>query len=265
MTTITGLEPARSLATTRDVFLGNKVFVRQPVKGYRAGIDAVLLAASVAIPEGQKARVLDAGAGAGTVGLCVAARLEAASVVLYERAPELVVLARGNIADNGFSGRVDAVCGDVAVSNEGLSGIGLQSDTFDAVLANPPFHDAEAGTRAADPLKDGSHAMGRDELETWVRFLARMAKPGGSVAMIHKAEALGRILSAFEGRFGGLEVLPIAARAGEPAIRVLVKGIKGSRAPMVLKPPFVLHDAGQAFTAPADAILRHGGGLDFEN
>jgi tRNA1(Val) A37 N6-methylase TrmN6 len=253
--------PVSTMAVTRDVFLGGRLTLAQPLKGYRAGVDAVLLAASVPLSGGGAGRVLDAGAGVGTVGLCVAARLSEAHVVLYERSADLAALCRANIEDNGFRDRATVVEGDIAISNDGLAALGLAPDSFDVVAANPPFHDRDAGTEAKNALKAGSHAMPAGDLEAWVRFMARMAKPGGIAAMIHKAEALARLLAAFEGRFGGVTVLPILARAGEPAIRVLVQGIKGSRAPLTLKPGFVLHGHGQAFSAGAEGILRHGDGL----
>ena len=79
--------------------------------------------------------------------------------------------------------------------------------------------------------------------------------------MVHKAEALPQILAAFDGRFGNIRVRPIYPRLNAPAIRVLVEGTKGSRAPMSVSPPFVLHGDGHGFTPEAEAILRHGAGL----
>ena len=95
------------------------------------------------------------------------------------------------------------------------------------VLANPPYHDDRRSTAAESPLKAVSHQMPEEALDAWARFMCRMAAPGGRAAMIHKAEALPRILSAFEGRFGAIGVLPIYARAGEPAIRVIVERHQG--------------------------------------
>ena len=79
--------------------------------------------------------------------------------------------------------------------------------------------------------------------------------------MIHKAEALPRILSAFATRFGAISVLPIHARVSEPAIRVIVSGIKGSRAPLSIKPGIVLHGPDQAFRPEIEAVFRHGAAL----
>ncbi len=242
---------------TDDFFLGDRLRIRQPVKGYRAGIDAVLLAAVA-----RAGPILDVGAGAGTVGLCAAARLTGAHVTLVEREPVLVALARDNIAANMMADRVSVIEADIAAALSDAAKSALPADTFTHVLANPPFHDARSGTEANSPLKAVSHAMPAAGLDDWVRFMARMAASGGCATMIHKAEALPAILKAFSGRFGAMKVVPIYAREGEPAIRVLVEGIKGSRAPLILRPGLVLHGPGQAFTDEVDAILRRGAAFD---
>jgi tRNA1(Val) A37 N6-methylase TrmN6 len=243
---------------TEDFFLGDQVIIRQPVKGYRAGIDAVLLAACARPGEGP---LLDIGGGAGTVGLCAAVRCPSISVVLVERQAELANLARGNVALNVLENRVTVVEADIGEPLSPDAARVLKADTFAHVLANPPFHDEAAGTASLWPLKAVSHAMTADALETWVRFMARMAMPGGRATIIHKAEALPRILKAYDNRFGGIAILPIYPRAGAAAIRVIVDGIKGSRAPVVLKPGLILHGDGNAFRPEVEAILRHGAAL----
>lgn len=240
---------------TEDYFLGDRLIIRQPRKGYRAGVDAVLLAASVRAPEKGAPTLLDIGAGVGTVGLCAAARLPTLNVTLLEREPELAKLAIENIAANGLTGRVTAVQAEVGAP------AGLAPESFDDAVANPPFHDLNAGTPAPNALKAASHAMLSQSLDDWLRFMARMVRPGGRATLIHKAEALASVLGAFETRFGGIVIVPIHARLNEPAIRVLVHGTKGSRAPLTLRPPFVLHGDGNEFTAAAQKILRQGGAL----
>jgi tRNA1(Val) A37 N6-methylase TrmN6 len=248
---------------TDDAFLDGRVRILQPASGYRAGIDAVLLAAAAPVAPEARARVLDAGAGVGTVGLCVASRCAGATVVLVEREHALAELARENVRLNGFASRMSVVEADVGrVAPAELERLGVGAESFDHVLANPPFHGAESGTRARDPLKSEAHAMPEGGLDPWMRFLARMARPGGTATVVHKAEALADLLRHLEGRFGGLRVLPVHARAGEPAIRLIVQGVKGSRAPLALLSGFVLHEAGGAFTPQAVDILRNGAGLD---
>lgn len=245
--------------TTNDLFLGGALKIRQPRNGYRAGTDAVLLAALInSDPAGP---VLDAGAGVGVVGLCVAARFPKASVVLVEREPHLVSLARRNVDDNGLSARVRVIEADIMRATEVLRKAGIRSETFATVLANPPYHEDRRSTAAGNRLKAVSNQMPEEEFDAWARFMCRMAAPGGRAAMIHKTEALPRILAAFDGRFGAISLLPIHARSGEPAIRVIVEGIKGSRAPLSIKPGLALHGPDQSFVTEMDAVFRRGAAL----
>lgn len=246
---------------TEDAFLGDRLMIRQPKTGYRAGIDAVLLAAAVPVAAGRLQTVLDCGAGVGTAGLCVAARVIDARVTLVEREPRLAAIAADNILANKLEGRVRVAAGDLTLKATDPLAVHLEADTFDHVLANPPFHIAGNGTPADDPLKSASHAMPEVALDLWVRFMARMVKPSGTATIIHKAECLLPVLKALEPRFGDLNVLLIHPREGEPAIRILVQGIKGSRAPLTLLSGFVLHTEGQAYTPRTEAILRRGASL----
>lgn len=243
---------------TTDVFLGGAVQIAQPRHGYRAGLDAVMLAASV--DTGEVGPVLDCGAGAGVVGLCVAARCKDARVMLVEREPELVALAKRNIETNGFEGRAEVLALDIARVGAAESER-LRPGTYGVVLANPPYYDDGAGTPATAALKAVSHAMPADQLDEWARFMARMCRPGGRVIIIHKADALGRILTAFNGRFGEVRIYPLYPRHGDPAHRIIVSGRKGSRAPLVLCRGMVLHGQGNAFTPEANTILRAGAPL----
>jgi FkbM family methyltransferase len=248
-------------AASDDLFLGDALIIRQPRVGYRAGTDAVLLAATLA-PEivGEKT-VLDVGSGVGVVGLCVAARCPGAKVILLEREPKLAALARYNVDSNNLSMRASVVETDIARATGALEAAGIASESFSFVLANPPYHDEGRSTAAEDHLRAASHQMPQDALDLWARFLNRMATPGGRAAMIHKSEALPRILSAFEGRFGGISVLPIHARADEPAIRVIVTGIKGSRAPLSILAGVTLHGPDHAFLPEIEDVFRRGAAL----
>lgn len=245
-------------SVTEDYFLGDLVKIRQPLKGYRAGIDAVLLAACARAGEGP---LLDVGAGVGTVGICAAMRCPDLDVVMVERQAELADLAQANVAHNGLHARVTVVEADISEPLPKHAAQVLAANHFAHVVANPPFHDDGAGSASRNVFKALSHSMAAEALEAWVRFMARTAMPGGRATMIHKAEALPRILNAFENRFGALTIAPIHPREGAPAIRVIVDGVKGSRAPLTIRPGLILHTDGNAFRPELDAILRGGGAL----
>ena len=251
--------------TTDDAFLGGSLHILQPDDGYRAGIDAVLLAAAAPVRTGRKERVLDVGSGVGVVGLAVARRAPRADVTLVEREELLADLARNNIERNGLQARARVIQADVSRRLEELPQLRPDAESFDHVLANPPYNAQGTGTISAEALKATANVMPGGNLARWARFMAAMARQGGSATIIHRADAIGEVLSAFAGRFGGLLVFPLYPREGKSAIRVLVQGIKGSNAPMELRPGLVLHGPGNRFRPEAEAVLRHGAGLSLSN
>jgi len=248
-----------AIAVTDDAFLGGQLSILQPREGYRAGLDAVMLAASVSVPEGQPLQIADLGAGVGTAGLCVAARCPSAHVLLIERERALADLARENVRRNNLADRVTVLEADIGkLQQSELVDAGRADGVFDRVIANPPYHSEGTATPASHALKAASHAMPQDGLEAWCRTAARLARPGGRVGIIHRAAALPALLAALERRFGALLATPLHARAGEAAHRILIEGVKGSRAPFRLAAGFVIHVSGDRFTAGAEAVLRQG-------
>jgi tRNA1(Val) A37 N6-methylase TrmN6 len=238
---------------TEDAFLGTTLSVLQPKRGYRAGLDAVFLAATIDAPQSDTYRILDVGAGAGVVSLCIAARLAHVRVSLVEMQPDLIAIAAENIMRNGFADRLDVWAGDVLA---GRMEAPFEEGLFDHVVSNPPFYELQAMRPSSERLKARSHALPAGGLEAWVRFMVRMTRPGGQVTLIHRAECLDELLTVMAKRFGGLIIQPLHARPGEVARRVVVRGTKGSRAPLRLLPGLILHGAGHTYRPEIDRVLR---------
>ena len=232
----------------------------QPKKGFRAGLDSVLLGAAVAA--GSKS-LLDLGAGVGTAALVALADRPDLRATLCEADPASAELARRNLTDNGFADRALVLGLDVAASGSVRAEAGLAANAFTSVIANPPFFDPTSGT-SPDPVRAAARHMPAEALDTWLRAAATHAAPGGEAIVIHVAAALPALLAAFERRFGAITVLPLCPRDGEAASRVLVRGIKGSRAPFSLLASRALHVGdGRAFRREFDALFRGEGRLDW--
>jgi tRNA1(Val) A37 N6-methylase TrmN6 len=244
---------------TLDDFLGGRISVLQPEAGHRAGSDAVFLAA--AVPARAAQRVLDAGAGVGVAGLCLLARVPDLEVIAVEADASLCALAAGNAARNGVAGRFRVVEADVVAPAEALRSKGLMRESYDHVMANPPFHVEGTVRPAPDPGRAFAHVMGDGALEDWVRFLATMAAPKGFLTLIHRPDSLTNLLKLLERRFGDIAVFPLFSKGDEPATRVILQGRKGSRAGLKLLPGLVLHEPDGRYTAKAEAVLRGGEGL----
>ncbi|AWN54278.1 methyltransferase [Methylobacterium sp. 17Sr1-1] len=239
-----------------EAWLGGCLTLRQPPRGaHRAGTDAVLLAASAGAQAGET--VCDLGAGTGAVGLAVARACPETRVMLVERDPEAAALACLNAEENGLSARVRVIEADVTAQGRERRSAGLLPDSVDLLLTNPPFF--EPGRHRASPVAARAAAHGFSEpggLEAWLRTCADLLRPGGRLVLIHRADALPACLDALAGRFGGIQVTPVQPRADTAAIRVLVAGVRGSRAPFVLMPALVLHGPDGRFTDRVEAMHR---------
>ncbi len=245
---------------TDDGFLGDRLQILQPEKGYRAGIDAVMLAAS--IPAQSEDHVLDVGAGVGVASLCLASRCAAAKVTGLEVQATLVATARKNSERNALKASVCVVEGSVTEKAASLADKGAAYGSFDHVMTNPPFYEAGKVWGSPNDSKARAHALEEVALDEWLRVTCAMAKPKGTVTIIHRADALPELLKGVEGKLGGLIAFPLWPSADAEANRILLQGVKGSRAPLTLARGLVLHEASGGFTAEADAILRAGAPLD---
>lgn len=253
MTEASAVEPFALGEIAEDRLLGGRLRLLQPVKGHRAGSDAILLAA--AIPELGAGPLADFGAGVGTVGLSVALRQPVLDVVLVERDPELATLATRNGELNDLAGRVRAVVTTIGERNDGFARAGLSAASVAWVAMNPPFF--EAGDVRASPVANRrvAHVAGQS-LADWLKTARYLLKPGGGVSIIHRAEALGTILAGLETGFGAVEIRPVHSQVERPAIRVIVSGRLGSKKPAALLPALVLNGADGRFTAFSEALHR---------
>ena len=249
------------LELTDDAFLSGALQILQPRPGYRAGIDAVLLAAATELGDRSRVPVLDIGTGVGVAGLCLARRCATAQVTLVERDPLLADLAARNIVRNGLHGRVHAVCADILGRAEELAAAGIRPHAFEVVIANPPWLEEGRGRAASDRIKARANAMPPGHLDRWIRFAARVAVDDGTLLLIHRADALKCLLDVVDGRFGAIELLPIHPRRGVPANRILLRGRKGSRAPLVMQRGIVVHRPEGGYQLSIEAVLRHGAPL----
>lgn len=248
--------PEGHTEVTENGLLNGRVTLRQPAKGYRAGMDAALLAAAVGAEPGH--RVVEAGCGAGAVLMQIAARCPGAILAGVERDPTAAMLASENAVLNGVADRVTARHGDVAA---GFRALGLP--VFDWAVANPPFFDDEDALRSPDAAKRGAW-IADDGLVVWMAFLLKAVREGGRIVLIHRADRLGDILGLMSGKAGSVAIRPVHPYADQPAKRVLVQAIKTGKAPLRLLPPLVLHDrSGAKHTPEVETILRGEAGLDW--
>ena len=258
--------------------LNRRVRLLQPDGGFRTSLDSVMLAAACPAQSGET--VLDLGCGVGGAGFCVMARVPGVRLTGIELQRGYVDLAVGNAALNGHA---DFIHGDIRDFHAGA--------LFDHVICNPPYLEAGTHTVAQDegramalghqrpphpnplpvgergqdsdgsdlsapsPLRGEGRGEGALTLKDWIDCAFRSLKSRGSLTIIHRADAVDRIIMALGKRFGATEIIPLWPYAGEAAKRVIVRSVKDRRSPATLHPGIVLHDENGS-TAQAEAILR---------
>ena len=237
-----------------EAYLGGRLTLRQSADGYRAGIDAALLAAALAIAPGGRAA--EFGCGPGAALLSAAVLNPEARLVGLELDAEAAALGRDNVTRNGLDDRVRIETAD-ALGWKGESGL-------DAVFFNPPFFDDPGALRAPRPEKQAAW-INTGGLGDWIEAGLKRLGEGGVLTMIHRADRLADLLAPLEGRAGEIAVLPVHPRAGLAAKRVIVAARKASRAPLRLLPGLVLHgETGSGYRPEAEALLTGAARLALE-
>lgn len=239
---------------SRDSFLNGALQILQPKAGYRAGVDPVLLAATVDAKPGDT--VLELGCGAGVASLCLAARVSGVVLSGVEKQADYADLARRNAAGNGIEMQLH--CADLRHLPEAV----LQMN-FDQVIANPPYYLRKHGVAATDAGREA--ALGEvTPLADWINVATRRLKPKGYLTVIQDAARLPALLAAIDQRLGAIKILPLAPRIGRPAHLVIVQARKAARAAPQLLAPVVMHEGvahdgdRESYTAQIRAVLRDG-------
>lgn len=242
---------------SHDQFLGGRLMVAQPKTGYRAGVDPVLLAASVPAVRGES--VLELGCGVGVASLCLAARVPGLAITGVEIQPDAAILAAQNAQHNGC--KLTVITADIASPPAALRG-----ENFDFVIANPPYFDRAQSSPA--PHQARERALGEQTpLKIWVKLAAKRLRPKGYAHFIFRSERLQDFMAVLPDDLGSLQVVPIAPRKGRESGLMLLRARKAGRANFRLMAPLILHEGdrhrhdGDTYTALVSSVLRNGADL----
>lgn len=252
------------MKTSRDKFYDGAFEVLQPTdRGNRSGMDALLLAA--ALPKNSSGILADFGSGAGVAGFAALTLNRDLELLAIEKNTEMVELSKKSLQLNSnaklFS-RTKIIQHDVTLGGVDRAKAGLNPDSVNHIIMNPPYN-TNRERPPVDKMKAEAFMMGEGGIDAWFRTASAITRSGGMLAIIYRTENLGEILACSQGRFGGLEIMPIHSRADEAAKRIIVRGTKGSRAPMAIVPGFVVHNEDGSFTEKADAIFKGKAHLEF--
>jgi tRNA1Val (adenine37-N6)-methyltransferase len=236
------LDPAAWGPLSSDA-LTSRFRVQQRVRGHRYSIDDQLTAHAAVHAAPQARRVLDLGAGLGSVTLCLAHALPGAIIAAVEaQAISFALLAR-NVAENGLTGRVHPMHGDLRETGA-LSALAAAHGPFDLVTGTPPYFRPGEATLPPDPQKAHARFELRGGVEAYLAAAARVLAPEGVVVIC--ASVLQRARLEVGARTAGLGVVTLrelVPRQGKAPLFVLATLRAGYAGAVELEPPFVARDA----------------------
>ena len=240
---------------TKDSFLGGGIKIWQPKKGYRAGIDPILLAASVNVSEGQK--VLDLGCGVGTASFAIGYRVRNVELYGIEIQKDVANLANLNSEENGIELKLE--CSNISNLSPNIT-----SKSFDHVIANPPYFDRKTSVRSINLAKEKSFGE-MCPISEWLKVAAKRAKPKGFVHFIVRSDRLPEMFSNMPNSLGSLVITPILSRKNENAKLTILHARKNGRAGFIISSPIILHPLKSAsqekYVPEVDRVLRNGASL----
>jgi tRNA1Val (adenine37-N6)-methyltransferase len=234
---------------TCDAILGGRIRVIQPRDGYRFSLDSLLLARFVS-PRSRD-RVLELGAGTGVISLALAALYHPREIVALELQPELVTMIRRNAELN----RVDSIRA-IAADLRKISDVKIPRESFDFVVANPPYRANKAGRVSPHQARRIARSEISATLEDFIEAAARYARRGGKAAFVFAADRSAELVSVLrEHQLEPKRIRFVHPSPGEPATTILIEARKNGGIEVAVEPPLILFDAPGVYSREADAIL----------
>lgn len=220
---------------TDDSIFDGRIRCLQHSSGYRFSLDAVLLANFISIRPAEK--ILDLGCGNGIVALILAYRWPSCQLTGLEVQPELVKLARENVAQNNWQERIKILQGDLRQIDKSIT-----AGQFDWVVSNPPYRKAGTGRMNIEPEQMVARHETMADVASVVRAAVWALKTRGRAAFIYPAVRGATVL--YELKKQGLEpkkMQTVYSYPGSSATLLLIETVKGGGEELSILPPFYIY------------------------
>jgi tRNA1Val (adenine37-N6)-methyltransferase len=225
-----------SATETLDELSEYNLNIAQPRLGYRFSLDPLLLARFAAVVEGE--RIADLGTGCGVIPMVMSRLNPRAIFVGVEFQLKMAELARRNVAVNGLAGRISIVSADILSLREQYT-----SDSFDLVLANPPFRKQGTGRISPRPGRDVARHETTAKLADFFDVAHYLVRQGGSICFVYHVSRLSEFLVEAERLCLSPARLQFVHGTPQAEARMfLVELVKGRRGDLKVLPPVVVHD-----------------------
>ncbi|MGH7905515.1 MAG: tRNA1(Val) (adenine(37)-N6)-methyltransferase [Candidatus Binataceae bacterium] len=232
-----------------DSILGGALKIIQPRYGYRFSVDAILLGRFAgARPAG---RILDLGSGSGAVTMILAALCGPSEIAAVELQPDLAALIVRNADINGFE-NVRAIQADLREPSID----GLTADSFDLVVANPPYRRANSGRQSPNRGRRLARAENAAELSDFIRTAAKYMRHGARAGFIFAAARTADLIVELRAhRLEPKRMRFVYPMAGKPGSLLLMETRKAGGVQLAVEPPLIMYERPGIYTEEATRLL----------
>ena len=163
-------------------FLPNAVTLDTSSESFPLSTDSMLLADFARLP--KQAKVLDLGAGCGTLGLLLCAKDAGCYVTGVEIDPAAHQAAVENIQRNQLQDRMESICAD-------LRQVALPAGGFQVCISNPPYFSGGPASKTHPTARREDFCAPAELFST----AAKALKFGGDFFLVHKPERLAELIA----------------------------------------------------------------------
>ncbi len=241
------------MEVTKNNILNGFINLYQPKKGFRVGIDSILLASSVSSYD----NCLELGTGTGIVTLSLAKRFPLSKIIAIEKNKELIKIAKKNIILNNLKDLNIQMIYDDLKKDSFLADL---NNTFDRVVMNPPYFNKENFLLSLNNNKMDSKY--EDGIYLWFSAAYKKLKPKGYLNFIYRSEYLDMIMQYLNKDWGDIRIFPLWAKKGLPSKLIIVQAKKKSKSEVKLLSGLVLHNDDGTYTEDCNSILMNTSNID---
>ncbi len=239
---------------TTDLFFNGRITCKQPLEGFRAGTDSVFLAASINPAHGTK--ILEMGCAAAVASCCLLYRCPSVQLDGVEIIHNYKQYARDNVIYNGFDTRFNFIHADITEKVSQLNALGLRSDYYDQIFANPPYFVSHESRPLKDSLKEKAHKRQANELSIWLSRIVSFLHANGVLTLIIPTHSLSELIGAMQKySCGAIKILPIYTDYNKPARRLIIQAQKGRKPESTMLPPLYVHKKDRFYRKACRQIL----------
>jgi tRNA1Val (adenine37-N6)-methyltransferase len=220
----------------------------QSQKGFRFGMDAVLLAHFADVRPGD--RVADLGTGTGIIPILLAGHTKAASIVGVEIQPCMAGMAARSVALNSLQDRVTILPGDLRQAHEALGYNG-----FDVVTCNPPYERKGGGVVCREEAWTIARHEGACTLGDVAQAAYKLLRQGGRLEFILRSDrAVEALLTLKEARLEPKRICLVCPSASHSPNLVLVEATRGGNPGVRWEPPLMIYGPDGEYSPALQAI-----------